>query len=44
MVSHGLIGESELDEALAECEVHLGDPGTITTSYLVCQVWGRVAG
>ena len=31
MVSHGLIGESELDEALAECEVHLGDPGTITT-------------
>lgn len=37
----GLIGESELDEALARCRAHLADPGTSFTMYTVAQVWGR---
>jgi len=37
----GLMSEAELDEAIATCEGHLADPDTVSTSYLVFQVWGR---
>jgi len=37
----GLMGESELDAALAECRAHLAKPGTSFTMYTVAQVWGR---
>jgi SAM-dependent methyltransferase len=37
----GLLGESELADALATCRVHLAQPGTSYTLYAVAQVWGR---
>lgn len=37
----GLMSEAQLDEAIAACERHLADPDTVSTSYLVFQVWGR---
>ena len=37
----GLMTAAELDVALAECRVHLRDPGTVSTIYTVTQVWGR---
>jgi len=37
----GLLGESELDTALAECRAHLVKTGTSFTLYTVAQVWGR---
>jgi SAM-dependent methyltransferase len=39
----GLMSETELDSALAECRNHLRDPGTVFTMYTVAQVWGRKA-
>lgn len=44
IVDGGLMSADELDAALAACEAHLADPGTITTSVMVCQVWGRKPG
>lgn len=41
VVGRGLMRESELDRALAECRAHLGDPDTVFTLYTVAQVWGR---
>jgi ubiquinone/menaquinone biosynthesis C-methylase UbiE len=38
-----LIGEAELDAALAACRSHLADPETVFTTYLVVQAWGRKA-
>lgn len=40
----GLLGQQELDEALAQCRAHLADPGTIFSMYTVAQVWGRKPG
>lgn len=40
LLGRGLIGASELDEALAACRRHLANPDTVFTSYLVAQVWG----
>jgi len=40
----GLLGESELADALADCRAHLAKPGTSFTLYTVAQVWGRTAG
>jgi SAM-dependent methyltransferase len=40
----GLLGERELDTALAECRAHLARPDTSFTMYTVAQVWGRTAG
>lgn len=39
----GLIDESDLDTALAECRRHLAKPDTSFTMYAVAQVWGRTA-
>ncbi len=39
----GLLGESELAAALADCRAHLGKPGTSFTLYALAQVWGRTA-
>lgn len=39
----GLLSESDLDAALAECRRHLARPGTSFTMYTVAQVWGRTA-
>lgn len=41
LLGKGLIGPSELDEALDACRRHLADPDTVFTSYLVVQTWGR---
>jgi SAM-dependent methyltransferase len=37
----GLLTDSELSTALAQCREHLRDPGTVFTMYTVAQVWGR---
>jgi SAM-dependent methyltransferase len=37
----GLLGQAELDSALAECRRHLARVGTSFTMYTVAQVWGR---
>jgi ubiquinone/menaquinone biosynthesis C-methylase UbiE len=37
----GLLGESDLDTALADCRAHLAKPGTSFSMYTVAQVWGR---
>jgi SAM-dependent methyltransferase len=37
----GLVSESELDRALADCRLHLHDPETVSTLYTVVQTWGR---
>jgi len=37
----GLMSESELDDALRECEQRLLDRETFVTTFLVTQVWGR---
>jgi SAM-dependent methyltransferase len=39
----GLLSESELTAALADCRAHLAQPGTAFTMYTVAQVWGRTA-
>ncbi len=39
----GILSESELDSALAECEQVADDPETIVLSFVVTQVWGRKA-
>jgi SAM-dependent methyltransferase len=41
LLRKGLIGERELDEAIAACRRHLADPDTVFTTYLVVQAWGR---
>ncbi len=41
IVAAGVLGEDELDVALEACRRHLADPGTISTSVLVYQAWGR---
>jgi SAM-dependent methyltransferase len=41
IVKLGLLSESELESALAECRQHLATPGTSFTMYTVAQVWGR---
>ncbi len=39
----GILSESELDEAIAECEQVASDPETMVLSFIVTQVWGRKA-
>lgn len=39
----GILSESELDNAIAECEQVAGDPETMVLSFIVTQVWGRKA-
>ena len=36
-----LIGDAELDAALAACRAHLADADTVSTYVTVAQVWGR---
>lgn len=43
LLGKGIIGEAELDRALAECRAHLAHPDTVFTTYLTAQVWGRKA-
>lgn len=43
IVDGGILSESELDNAIAECEQIAGDPETIIVSFVVTQVWGRKA-
>lgn len=38
---HNLIGEAELNAALAACRSHLADADTVSTYVTVAQVWGR---
>ena len=40
----GLLTEAELPTLLEQCRRHLRDPGTVTTSFMVAQVWGRKPG
>jgi SAM-dependent methyltransferase len=37
----GILAESELDEAITECELVASDPETTVLSFIVTQVWGR---
>jgi SAM-dependent methyltransferase len=41
LVGRGLVDPAALDADLAACRRHLADPGTVFTSFLVAQVWGR---
>jgi SAM-dependent methyltransferase len=41
ILDSGLLSESELDAAVAECERVAADPQTIVISMVVTQVWGR---
>ncbi len=41
VLRRGLLSEEELPVLLAQCRSHLRDPGTVTTSFMVAQVWGR---
>jgi hypothetical protein len=41
LLGGGLISEAELDAALVACRMHLAHPDTVSTSFLVAQVWGR---
>jgi hypothetical protein len=41
IVKLGLLSESDLESALAECRDHLAAAGTSFTMYTVAQVWGR---
>ena len=43
VVRLGILGEKQLDAALADCRRHLAQPGTSFTMYTVAQVWGRKA-
>lgn len=40
----GLLSESDLAAALAQCREHLAKPGTSFTMYTVAQVWGKKQG
>ena len=41
IIGRGLISEAELPVLIEQCRRHLRDPGTVTTSFMVAQVWGR---
>lgn len=41
ILKFGLLSESGLAVALADCRAHLAQPGTAFTMYTVAQVWGR---
>lgn len=41
VLREGLLSQTELSEALAECRRHLKQPDTAFTMYTVAQVWGR---
>jgi SAM-dependent methyltransferase len=43
ILEHGLLSESDLAVALADCRRHLAKPGTAFTMYTLAQVWGRAA-
>ena len=40
LIDRRIIGEAELDAALAACRQHLSDRDTVSTSFLTAQVWG----
>lgn len=42
VIKLGLLSESDLNTALAECRAHLARPGVSFTMYTVAQVWGRI--
>jgi SAM-dependent methyltransferase len=44
IVDNGILSVDELDNAIAECEQIAADPATVVMSFIVTQVWGRVAG
>lgn len=44
LLAKALIGEAELESALAACRAHLARPETVFTTYLTAQVWGRKPG
>ena len=41
IVRLNLLSEAELADLLEQCRRHLRDPGTVTTSFMVAQVWGN---
>ncbi len=41
ILEHGLMPAAELDDAVAQCKAHLGEPTTTSTSVIVIQAWGR---
>lgn len=44
LLEAGLIEADDLARAIEACRRHLRDPRTVSTSYLVAQVWGRKPG
>jgi ubiquinone/menaquinone biosynthesis C-methylase UbiE len=41
LTAHGILSAGEVDDLVAALRGHMADPDTISTSYLVAQVWGR---
>lgn len=44
LLAQQIMSADDLDAVLAACRAHLADPGTVSTTYTVAQVWGRVPG
>jgi len=44
ILENKLAKPEQLDRLIAECRIHLRDPDTVFTTYLVAQVWGRKGG
>ena len=42
IINSNILTDNEFDEAFAECNEIIDDPGTIVFSYVLCQVWGYV--
>lgn len=40
-VGRRMIGSEELERTVADCRAHLHDPRTVSTSFMLAQVWGR---
>ncbi len=44
ILEYRLMPAAELDDAVAQCKAHLGQPTTTSTSVIVIQAWGRKPG
>jgi hypothetical protein len=43
IIDGGILTAAALDSTIAECEQIIADPDTLVVSFVVTQVWGRVA-
>jgi hypothetical protein len=41
LIAKNIIGNAELNQALAECRTHLSHAETVTTYHTVVQAWAR---